>query len=450
MGRLGTRCAAALVVSLVVKNAGSISRRRGASRRVNPVGTSPRCKGMRWLGLGHRASVTRWAAVVGLILVAGCNQPTAQKPPRPLVSTGSPAPASGSAVLPPTPSPQPVAWADFLDVAFATPELGWDTGARSNAAPDQVFVRRTSDGGRTWTDPSILNVGPQPTGVGIRFGRPDRGWLYGPGLWTSSDGGLTWRDTGLGGLVYAVAPVGSSVWVLRAECRDEAGCPARLFDVNTDGTGRRVFTGLPASPGMQGLLRVSANLAFAFESPIIGVSGAIWVTRDAGSTWAKQPIPCPAPEFNAVPSLATLDGRVLWIACPTEPSAGQQLKAVYLSLDGGATWRVRASNLVQQPTAGSIPSSGYIRQLTLSTPSTGFLSLGRGGMFRSVDWGATWTDTGLPNAADAGVFSPWFVDALHGWAVTDGPEGGVDRRLWSTSDGGASWTELPAPSLPAR
>lgn len=338
-------------------------------------------------------------------------------------------------------------WVDFLDLAFASPTIGFDVGGRPAAMPNQVFVRRTSNGGRTWSDPVVLSVPPGSAAVGAQYGPSDRGWLYGPGLWISSDGGVTWRDTKLGGIAYAVAPIGNSVWVLRAGCRDEAGCPSRLYEVGSDGSGRRVLTGLPPSPGLEGLLRVSKSLAYAFESPIT-VKSAIWITRDSGATWARLTIPCPDLP-NGTPELATLDGTVLWLACPTEPGAGEQLKAIYLSRDGGRTWQVRASNLFGEPAVGSISSSGYERNLVLSSPTVGFLALSRGGLLRSSDSGRSWIDTGLPNGSDGGVFGPWFADSTHGWAVTEGVGGFVDRHVWRTVDGGATWAELPAPALPA-
>lgn len=376
--------------------------------------------------------------VVALLATFTSCSPAASAPQ---VPTTSPTKASTPLPAPSAPSsPESSAspWTDFMDLAFATPSVGWAVAGRTSGGRLDVVIRRTDDGGSSWKNSAPISLASDIP-VGVRFGSLNRGWLYGPGLWTSHDGGATWANTQLGGRVLAVAPAGSSLWVLQASCATAEGCPAQLIDVGPDGTGRRPLTGFPQSSTMSGLLRVTPAIAYAFDSGPDMLSSEIWVTHDAGATWAKQAVPCTPASFG-VPALASLDGVVIWLACPTEPGAGAQEKSIYLSTDGGRTWALRARSF--DPVEGTITKGGYIRQLVLATPAHAFLGLSRYPMLVSLDSGKTWRDAGVPNEADGGAISPWFVDSFHGWTATFGH----DRHLWRTLDGGATWSELPVPT----
>jgi hypothetical protein len=73
-------------------------------------------------------------------------------------------------------------------------------------------------------------------------------------------------------------------------------------------------------------------------------------------------------------------------------------------------------------------------------------------LFKTIDGGASWTHTEI---AGAGGCCPslTFVDSQHGWLVTgnefQAPPGLVLPRFFRTTDGGASWTELPQLPGPA-
>jgi len=70
-------------------------------------------------------------------------------------------------------------------------------------------------------------------------------------------------------------------------------------------------------------------------------------------------------------------------------------------------------------------------------------------ILRSTDGGRTWTTSILPGCLQrcGGDISLSFVDALHGFAA-DGPGPSNSTYLFSTSDGGATWSPVSTMSLP--
>jgi len=104
------------------------------------------------------------------------------------------------------------------------------------------------------------------------------------------------------------------------------------------------------------------------------------------------------------------------------PGAGQQLKQLSRSVDGGAHW-----------TTSELSSSGYVADLAVTSGSRAWLAFGRGPLSMTVDGGRTWR-TSL-EIYEPGMELVRFVDPLHGWAATS-------QQLYRTSDGGMHW--LPA------
>ena len=101
------------------------------------------------------------------------------------------------------------------------------------------------------------------------------------------------------------------------------------------------------------------------------------------------------------------------------PGAGQQLKQLGRSVDGGAHWMI-----------SDLSSSGYVADLAVTSASRAWLAFGRGPLAMTVDGGRTWR-TSIDNS-EAGMAFVRFVDPLHGWASTA-------QQLYRTTDGGIHW-----------
>jgi hypothetical protein len=84
-------------------------------------------------------------------------------------------------------------------VTFVSLRTGWVLGATACGAVACLGLRRTDDAGRTWRAVPVPATdlaspfGYPDHGVGqVRFANPQDGWLFGPEVWATHDGGNHW------------------------------------------------------------------------------------------------------------------------------------------------------------------------------------------------------------------------------------------------------------------
>ena len=218
----------------------------------------------------------------------------------------------------------------------------------------------TADGGRTWTRLDYPNSSGTP--VALHFTSASEGWLVlGGKLAHSTDSGATW----------STPLVGSAM-------------------IN-----------------LQGMSWGDAKHGWAWNN-------TLYVTSDAGATWAAASLP-----DNMAASFAVMTG-------PLSGVATNAYGDVAMTQDGGATWQTGNG----QHQFGPLVAADA--QTVWSLP------LG-GGLLRSKDGGRNWQAAG-PALANGAPSSLVFADSLHGWLVTN--NGGVFRTI----DGGDSWTAQPVGS----
>jgi photosystem II stability/assembly factor-like uncharacterized protein len=181
-----------------------------------------------------------------------------------------------------------------------------------------------------------------------------------------------------------------------------------------------------------------------------GGSSRIYKTIDGGATWAKVYV-------NTDPK-GFLDALAFW-DCDRGVAMGDPVDGRFVILttqNGGKTWgRVQPGGMPQAlPGEGAFAASGTC--LTIGPSGQAWLATGgatTSRVFRSTDWGRTWTVHETPVTAgtpSSGVFSLAFHDSDHGVAV--GGDYKEPRRNGQrgalTSDGGRTW-RLPKGTPPA-
>jgi photosystem II stability/assembly factor-like uncharacterized protein len=225
-------------------------------------------------------------------------------------------------------------WLYFLGTGH-----GW---AVQSAAAGGAGIRRSADGGRTWSEYKDLEETRGP----VRFQTPRHGWLASwssPGSWhglfESFDGGDTWRQRSVDPpegaapdtLAYRLPSFYGSRGVLPVAIPDER---VAFYASSDEGRRWRLVTTVPVpGSGRAGIAVASAQVWWV----IAGDGGAVMVTEDAGRTWASRRR-AGLPEV--VDDVEAENGRrALASAFNRDRSLG-----IYETTDGGETWHPLGPN----------------------------------------------------------------------------------------------------------
>lgn len=305
----------------------------------------------------------------------------------------------------------------------------WVLGtAPCRSAPCTSLVR-TTDGGKTFAGlpaPRAAlppGAGPNSASVSdVRFADARNGWAFGRALWSTHDGGATWKPVPLSHQVIDLAASGGTVWAVVADCGGGAtGCRNYAVDespVSRDGWSRATVPGLPTSGG-------EASLAVRGATVYVSVSGgaaAILASTDGGAHFARHDSPC-APDLGAG-QLSAAPGA-LWVACPTG-----MLASVSRSTDGGAHFTTtHAGQLPNSSTVAAIGPAAAVVQ----TPTD---------LLRSTDGGAHYTQI-LGASPDRGgsIQYAGFTNPSVGYAIVS-PTNDAAPLLDRTVDGGSHWSPV--------
>jgi hypothetical protein len=331
---------------------------------------------------------------------------------------------------------------------FISPTEAWGYGySPADSAAGVNSVVHSTDGGRTWstsllpvpTDQRLVGWPSTPTGSNgsarIQFESESQNSPAADG----SSGSLT--------ILTIVSSDSGSTWKVDA---------TRPVPVSGGVTVNSMATVLQP-PADQPIVQADASSALADQPP------GFRATFDGGATWtAYSSRGLPLSDVTLAEWTSPDDAWVMVSPSQGSPILGGQLYATH---DRGQTWQALLGAptwpALQQPVptpivavtppepasqsgepaqvAGSIEEIGRIdakQGWALETDSSGvaFLRV-------TQDGGATWSE---PRKAPPNAFQAQFVDASHGWALTQGfgPATGarsMSATVWRTSDGGASW-----------
>lgn len=309
-----------------------------------------------------------------------------------------------------------LAW--FHAICFTDKQRGWIAGSNGS-------LLRTTDSGETW------QVRPRPTTDDIHdvyFTDADTGWLL--------------CERSIYDLKTADEP---RTYVLRTT---DGGTMWTRADV----------VGEDSDTLMMRLLFVDRASGFAF-----GEAGRLFVTRDGGATWRKQPLTthrlllggaflAPPPMAATANATGALQG---WIV----GASGTLLRTT----DGGATWNESLVRDLDRPataatataatttaraaspgttmapadsSAAKTKSSSRLRAVSFVNARRGW-AVGTGGqIWATVSGGATWRKQESP--VDVDLLDVAFMNEKEGWAV------GTNGTVIHTFDGGNHWQEQPS------
>lgn len=322
-------------------------------------------------------------------------------------------------------------------------------------------VWKTTDAGATWTKvfSTTLSIGslilhpsdPSTVLVGTGEANPGGVAIYpGDGLWRSTDAGGTWARIGLeqSGHIgrLAVHPSAPARYFAAALGRYRSRTQERGIYRTTDAgsTWQRVLflndtTGAadvivdPGNPNRVIAAMWTRHRPITY-SIIGGGSSALYLSNDAGATWAMITAGFPSQQ----PTL----GRVSLNAARSNPavvyalaSNGTGVNGVYKSTDGGAGW-------TQVATGSAFSGEGqvwYNNVITVHPSNPDIVIAGMTDIYRSTSGGSTWSRIGTGIHVDHHAVE---FDPLNPNRVISGNDGGV----YTSTNLGTSWTQ--APNLP--
>lgn len=326
-------------------------------------------------------------------------------------------------------------------VTWVSPEEAFVLGTAPCAHAPCTSVARTLDRGASWTArpaPAVPVGAPGQAGAvwGIRFATPEHGFVFGDGLWETTDGGSRWsRVRTPNGLVLSLAVVPGRVLVLVAPCPPGAGCPRYGFLASRPLSGG-VWTAV-ANAAATRLIDPDDLIATQAGTAAAVAGAGVIVIRPGQPGRTVHRTPCPP--SAQTPSVAVISASDLAILCTGEGYTGHTIKRVYLSDDDGAHW-----TLAGQPSpdgdAGTLAATaaGQLAIATESAASWLFYSGTGGAAWRIVyqhdDGGAGWADLGFTTATGGVV--------VYGPADSDGNATGRPGQLLLTSDAGLTWRQV--------
>ena len=168
----------------------------------------------------------------------------------------------------------------------------------------------------------------------------------------------------------------------------------------------------------------------------LGVNAqAVWVSQATGFT----------PVSSGVRNVSVVDSNTLWIAS-YDGSGGMANRTDYSrTTDGGATW-----------VAGTVPATaGYNWSMINAVDANNAWAIfyngvagAGGGIWHTSDGGASWAQQGVGTIFNASSFPDvvYFWDANTGVAMGD--PNPTDFEIYTTADGGATWTPVPGANIP--
>jgi N-acetylneuraminic acid mutarotase len=343
--------------------------------------------------------------------------------------------------------PMLVSHFDPLEVSVVGTEDIWALGSVPCGRSLCPAILGSSDGGAhfvTLAAPkSRLEVGREPyEDLGLYFADAAHGFVYGPGLWATDDGGHSWAYQHLPGTVMAVGSSGSDAYALVCT-RALASCAIERPDMEllrapiVGGRWTRVFLPAPlyfnSSLAIQGRTIVLTN---GLSDELGDHPTDMVISLNGGRSFRAEATPCFVGLGGRVyPALTP--GGVLWAACPT----GMEAEAL-VSRDGGLSWH-------------KVPTGGFDNALTVSPASAGTaliwpappsgglaLTTNGGHSFLRVFGGEAPLAGTYPTLIWAGYATASRAYLLDSLVPVSASASQPANEIWRSDDGGRRWTEL--------
>ncbi len=371
---------------------------------------------------GHRVQVVAGTSVTSSPGRPGANTASTARPNPAQAPSESPVTGAGGRPVGPAGGPVPKGF-DPVSVTWISTAQGWVLGTAPCGHPPCTSILRTRDGGRTWRGVPAPKVELAGVGAGaahIRFADAANGWLFGPSLWATHDGGVSWREvTGLGGPIMDLEAASHEAFALALS--GVGGGAAHLFASATNHDSWM-------SVGPQAIEPSAALTLLGTTGYTVGTGGTVLAFTSAGLDPRGRP--CAGVTGAQLGSVSAGDGSGLAALCVSGPALGSSTKNLVVSGDGGRTWSV----------AGTAPRGGQPTGLAQALTGAYVIAANSGAseLYRSADGGRTWSTAYQDISVGGAPFHDLgFTTPSRGTVVL--AVGSGQSRLLMTTDGGVTW-----------
>ena len=310
---------------------------------------------------------------------------------------------------------------------------------------DEKRTTLSKDGPDGRTDTDISSLVQTPGYEQLSFATPKQGWLLGKEMYSTSDGGSTWR---------AVAPPGDQISTTTLVV--PVHYPIGLMQLLTPEVGWAFSPGFGSlfwteDKGITWKEITPSHILFGdhriFSTFFLDTKhgwalsrDAVFSTLDAGAHWSITNLDLSALQdpFGSirVGQIAFADSLHGWVSFDIESRQGEHKNCLLTTSDGGRGW---------QPAPTDPGLAGSIRLLT---STEGWIRSPRGDvLLTTYDGGHSWERASLGPPKDASLDSatydlPTFEDSNHGFLPVT-YSGGLEKKalaaLYATEDRGKTW-----------
>jgi photosystem II stability/assembly factor-like uncharacterized protein len=321
-------------------------------------------------------------------------------------------------------------------VTFVSADEAFVLGTAPCSHAPCTSIVRTLDRGASWVGlpAPVVPLGQRwsatgPAVWGIRFASPEHGFVFGNGLWVTTDGGEHWtKIASPPGSILSLEVIDGQVLALTTICQPQSGC-AQTGTLFRRALGGGLWSKI-APVTSPGVIATQARVAALLDGT------SVLVTGNGGLSYTTHPTPCTTEGVAMASSVAVTGPDSLALMCAGQGAMGSVQKTVYVSSDLGAHW----------VKAGTAPLGGDPIAISAANPSQLVIAAASGAseLYYSGDGGATWTTAYRAGDGGAGFNDLGFTTTtdgvvVHGPAVSDGNKDGRPGQLLITEDGGATW-----------
>lgn len=380
-------------------------------------------------GLLNGPPPSPYKAATGTAAPGSSASPAATKGLRPTVAAT--VSGHGRALFAMAPAARPAAGFRPVSVTFGTFSVGAVLGEAGQCGIRPCTVMAgTADYAAHWAKIAAPPAGPADGAAGvsqIRFLGEHDGWAYGPALYATHDGGVTWHRLATAGRVIDLSAVAHRVFaVIGSGCTGSgpnfaAGCSQfALYSAASSGDRWQAVPGAAGSGHVvPGALQLSQDYGYLI------VSGRLYAGPVTGRAWQLvRPTPPSCLTAGSQPPLIAPNGSDLFLLCRTGSSNSLSL---YHSPHRGSSWRAMG--------AAQVPGTAT----SLAVSPAGTLVLGTTAGIYYSPGGRGWHAAGQPGPRGGFIFVG-MTSSRNGVAV---PADSRLHEIFVTRDGGRNWTPSP-------